>query len=102
MTRLILAYKVQQLFEQGFQGRLVHAGEEPHRQSFQYHLETEVFEVPARLMQDRLKNAPGSVGERIFVFQLLVQIAIEDFGVARLIHHRSEEHTSELQSRETI
>ena len=38
-------------------------------------------------MQDRLKNAPGGVGEGIFVFQLLVQVAIEDFGVARFIHH---------------
>ena len=72
MARLVLAHKVEQLFEQRFPSRLVHTGEETHRQPFQHHLQTEVFEVPARLMQDRLKNAPGGVRERVLVFQLLV------------------------------
>ena len=87
MARLILAHKVEQLFEQGFPGRLVHPGEEAHRQPFQHDLEPEVLEVPARLVQDRFKNAPGGVGEGILVLQLLVQLVIKDFGMARLIHH---------------
>ena len=86
MAGLVAHHEVDQVLEQLFARQLMEVRESRHREALDEDLHAEVFEIPARVLDDRVEQPLEIRVDGPFPFDLLRQVAGEDLDVARFVH----------------